>query len=239
VHIDALYEYWYSVIVSQANQTIVLYKRHNPSCQVHKTRLPHSTRRFWMDCSCPIWIVGRTPRGDIVPRQSAGFSDLKQAEAVRASLITQAKDETVHGPTVAECAEKYLASRRHELSEKTLGQHRLLLDRLTRFCESRHVPTSFREYLRDGPVRCPAATQPVYQFALRLHAEAEWQFRRAIELNPDYYEAHYSLSPILAARRGRLGSPFPLGGHRPQPRPAIVHRCLPPAVKRLARILKE
>ena len=138
-HIDVLYEYWYSVIVSQANQTIVLYKRHNPGCQVHKTRLPHATRRFWMDCSCPIWIVGRTPRGDIVPRQSTGFSDLKQAEAVRASLITQAKDETVHGPTVAECAEKYLASRRHELSEKTLGQHRLLLDRLIKFCESRHV----------------------------------------------------------------------------------------------------
>ena len=139
-NLDRLYEYWYSLGVSQANQTIVLYKRHNPSCEVHKSRLPHSARRFWMECSCPIWIVGRTPRGDVVPRQSTGLSDLKQAEAVRASLIAQIKDETVHGPTIAECAEKYLAARRHELGEKTIGQHRLLLDRLTKFCEARHAP---------------------------------------------------------------------------------------------------
>src|SRR6266704_2641473 len=92
-----------------------------------------------MECGCPIWIVGRTPRGDLVPRQSTGFSDLKQAEAVRASLIARTKGETVHGPTIAECAEKYIASRRHELGEKTVGQHRLLLDRLTRFCEGCHA----------------------------------------------------------------------------------------------------
>ena len=65
---------------------------------------------------------------------------LPEAEALRASLIAQAKDETIHGPTVAECAEKYIASRRHELGEKTIGQHRLLLDRLTKFCEARHAP---------------------------------------------------------------------------------------------------
>ena len=93
-----------------------------------------------MECDCPIWIVGRTPRGDIVPRRSTGFSDLKQAEAVRASLIAQAKDETTHGPTIAECAERYVASRRHELGEKTIGQHRVLLDRLTKFCDARHAP---------------------------------------------------------------------------------------------------
>ena len=59
---------------------------------------------------------------------------------MRASLIAQIKDETVHGPTVAECAEKYLASRRHELGEKTVGQHRLLLGRLATFCEDRDAP---------------------------------------------------------------------------------------------------
>jgi hypothetical protein len=62
------YEYWYSPGMSQANKTLILYKRHNPSCKVHKTRLARSARRFWMDCECPIWIVGRTPSGDIVPR---------------------------------------------------------------------------------------------------------------------------------------------------------------------------
>jgi len=67
-----------------------------------------------------------------------------KAEAVRASLTSQTKGETVHGPTVAECAEKYIASRRHELGEKTVGQHRLLLDRLTRFCDGRHA-----QYMRN------------------------------------------------------------------------------------------
>ena len=38
---------------------------------------------------------------------------------MRASLIAQIKDETVHGPTVAECAEKYLASPHRLLS--TIG----------------------------------------------------------------------------------------------------------------------
>jgi integrase/recombinase XerD len=137
--IDALYEYWYNIRVSQANQTVVLYKRHTPNCKVHKSRLPHAARRFWMECGCPIWIVGRTPRGDLVPRQSTGFSDLAPAEAVRASLISQGKDESVHGPTVAECVERYIASRRHELGETTVGQYRVLLDRLTTFCVARRA----------------------------------------------------------------------------------------------------
>ncbi len=137
--LTGLYEYWYSLIVSQANEILVLYKRHNPSCLVHKTRLPIAARRFWMECTCPVWIVGRTPKGDIVPRQSTGFSDLKQAEAIRASLLAQAKDDSVHGPTIAECVEKYLTSRRHELSEKTIGQHRLVLNRLMKFCEARNA----------------------------------------------------------------------------------------------------
>jgi integrase/recombinase XerD len=40
------------------------------------------------------------------------------------------------GPTIAECVAKYLASRQHELSEKTIGQHRVVLDRLIKFCEA-------------------------------------------------------------------------------------------------------
>ncbi len=126
--------------MSQANDTLLLYKRHTPNCPVHKTRLPLAARRFWMECGCPIWLVGRTPKGDVVPRQSTGYSELAQAEAVRASLLAQAKDESIQGPTIEECVEKYLASRRHELGEKTLGQHRLLLNRLTKFCEGRKVP---------------------------------------------------------------------------------------------------
>src|SRR5580700_8932847 len=126
----------------KATQGLTLYKRHNTACAVHKTRLSARARRFWMECDCQIWIVGRMPSGDVVPRQATGCTDIKQAEAVRAALITQQskqkKANAAHGPTIAECAEKYLASRRHELGDKTIGQHRLLLDRLREFCQARN-----------------------------------------------------------------------------------------------------
>ena len=81
------------------------------------------------------------PTGDLVPRQSTGCTELKKAEAVRAAHMThyarQAKANAIQGPTLAECAEKYLAARRHELGEKTIGQHKLLLDRLQTFCDAR------------------------------------------------------------------------------------------------------
>ena len=68
--------------VSQAIESLILYKRHLLSCEVHKSRVPKKTRKFFMECSCPIWIYGRTPQ-NIVPRQSTGYADLKQAEALR------------------------------------------------------------------------------------------------------------------------------------------------------------
>jgi integrase/recombinase XerD len=121
---------------------LILYKRHNAACKVHKTRLSAKAKRFWMECDCQIWIVGRLPSG-VVPRQATGCADVKQAEAVRTALTNQhakrAKGDSIQGPTMAECAEKYIASRRHELGEKTIGQHRLLLDRLGKFCESRNA----------------------------------------------------------------------------------------------------
>jgi integrase len=101
-----------------------------------------------MDCDCQIWIVGRLPTGEIVPRQPTGCTDLKKAETVRAAHIAHfakvATADAIHGQTIVECAEKYLASRHHELGDKTLGQHKLVLDRLTKFCESNDIV-----YIRD------------------------------------------------------------------------------------------
>jgi integrase/recombinase XerD len=134
-----VYEYSYNRGVSQAIKGLVLYKRHLPSCAVHKTRLPRSKRRFWMNCECPIWIHGRTPVGDIVPRQSTQFSDLKRAEALRASLMAQVQTDSVTGPPFSECVEKYLATREQDLDPRTLGQHRLALERLARFLEAQNV----------------------------------------------------------------------------------------------------
>ena len=92
-----------------------------------------------MDCDCPIWIHGRTPTGDLVPRQSTRFSDLKKAEALRASLMAQVQADSITGPPISECIEKYLATREQDLDARTLAQHRLALERLQRFLEAQNV----------------------------------------------------------------------------------------------------
>jgi site-specific recombinase XerD len=92
-----------------------------------------------MDCDCPIWIHGRTPSGDIVPRQSTRLSDLKKAEALRASIMGQVQADSITGPPVSECIEKYLATREQDLDARTLAQHRLALERLQRFLEPQNV----------------------------------------------------------------------------------------------------
>ncbi len=125
--------------MKRRNDSLVLYKRHAPSCAVHKTKLPTEAQRYWFECECPIWIVGRTPDGAVVPRQSTGCYSLKEAEAVRARLAPQTVGE-VHPHTIRACVEKYLQSRKHELSDKTLGHHRLLLERLSQYCETRRKP---------------------------------------------------------------------------------------------------
>ncbi|MFL6451773.1 MAG: phage integrase SAM-like domain-containing protein [Bryobacteraceae bacterium] len=110
---------------------------------MHSLGLSKDLRGHWMECDCPVWIVGQTPSGDLVPRQSTGCSSLKAAEAVRSSLISQHSRklgfDAAQGPTIADCIAKYLASRQHELSEKTIGQHRVVLNRLIKFCEARGV----------------------------------------------------------------------------------------------------
>jgi integrase len=122
----------------KANFGLTLFKRHNPSCLVHKKKIAKELRKLWMECGCPIWVEGRTPGGDIVPRQSTGEVKLKRAEAVKAMLLTQSSPVETgsvdHGPTIADCVKRYLVSREAEIGEKTLGQHRLVLDRLINYC---------------------------------------------------------------------------------------------------------
>ena len=47
-----------------AHDSLVLFKRHFAECDVHKSKVPLNKRRFWFDCECPFWIVGRTPDGN-------------------------------------------------------------------------------------------------------------------------------------------------------------------------------
>ena len=91
-----------------------------------------------MDCNCPIWAAGRTSTGDI-PRQSTGTRDLKTADAILAALISTDKKKQADGPSIEECIEKYLASYKSELGEKTYGQYKLHLRRLRQYCERQGV----------------------------------------------------------------------------------------------------
>jgi hypothetical protein len=85
----------------KAHRGLVLYKRHNSTCAVNQSKVPLAKRRFWMDCDCQIWIVGRMPTGEVVPRQPTGCTDIKKDEAVRAAHIAQftkaTKAGAVHG----------------------------------------------------------------------------------------------------------------------------------------------
>jgi integrase len=117
---------------------LTLYRRHLGSCAVAKSKISARAKRAAMGCQCPIWMYGRAGNS-VVPRQSTGFTDLADAEAMRDALIAQSKNETVHGLKIGECIEKYLASRKHELGEKTYGQTKLLLGRLKDYCERQGV----------------------------------------------------------------------------------------------------
>ncbi|MGB7762578.1 MAG: hypothetical protein WBL61_22280, partial [Bryobacteraceae bacterium] len=115
--------------MSRPLESLILFKRHSANCAVNKSRIPKKKREFFMECDCQIWIRGRTPAGDIVPRQSTGFSDLKRAEAMRDAYIRQGRAESGSGLPVTECIERYLRLREQDLDERTLAQHRLALER--------------------------------------------------------------------------------------------------------------
>ena len=117
---------------------LTLYRRHIGTCPVAKSKISARNKRKAMGCQCPIWMYGRTGNS-VVPRQSTGLTDLAEAEGMRDALIAQSKSETARGPKVSECIEKYLASRQHELGEKTYGQTKLLLGRLKDYCERQGV----------------------------------------------------------------------------------------------------
>jgi len=113
-----------------------LFRRHSSACKVHKLKLSARRKAAFMDCDCPIWAAGRTATGEI-PRQSTGTRDLKTAEAILGTLVVTDKKRQAEGPTIEECVQKYLASHKHELSEKTYAQYELNLGRLQDYCERR------------------------------------------------------------------------------------------------------
>jgi hypothetical protein len=121
--------------VSRIKNHLELYKRHSADCPVHKLKpkLKPKILKFYFDCGCYVWIVGRTPDGDIVPRQSTGESDIRKAEAVRASYLRAAKSDPTQGPTIAECVGDHLATKSRGVKKKTLQQNGYVFNQLVKY----------------------------------------------------------------------------------------------------------
>jgi hypothetical protein len=74
-----------------------------------------------------------------VPRQSTGTNIIAVAEAQRQTLLKNGQDQKVHGPRLDDCIERFGASRKEELGEKTAAAYRFQLDRLRAYCATRGV----------------------------------------------------------------------------------------------------
>jgi len=114
---------------------LTLYRRHSERCPVHKLKVTPAAKRKYMDCDCPLWIYGNTETTH-VPRQSTGTNIIAVAEAQRQTLLKNGQDQKVHGPRVDDCIERFIASRKEELGEKTAASYRFQLDRLRAYCTS-------------------------------------------------------------------------------------------------------
>ena len=117
---------------------LTLYRYHSGQCKkkLLEAGLPSKAHSSYKECNCVIWIKGRTDTG-FTPRRSTGYREWKMAEAYMLSLDAESKDTAVHGPTLANCIERYLDSRKAEMGRKSHNQYRLVLDWLKNFAHQR------------------------------------------------------------------------------------------------------
>jgi len=118
---------------------LTLYRRHLAACIVRKSKISARAKRLAMDCDCPIWIVRAERKQSRAPAEHGLQRSRKSKRRLRDSLIARSKSESAHGVRIDECVQKYLASHKHELGEKTYGQYELHLGRLQCYCERRGV----------------------------------------------------------------------------------------------------
>jgi integrase len=191
--------------VSRAKSSLELYKRHAADCTVHKLKRPLEPKalKFYFECDCYIWIVGRTPNGDIVPRQSTGETDLKKAEAKRATYLRAAKSDPTLGDTVAECVSKHLATKQRSMKKRTHQQNTYVLNRLVAYCLEhgkvymQQLDTNFiEEFIVAGFPGIAVTTLSTYVNKLRSFLAAaqvrEWMHKpmllKQLERVPAVYE---------------------------------------------------
>jgi hypothetical protein len=117
---------------------LTLCRRHSGKCVVHTLKLTPAAKRKYKACDCPLWIYGNTETTH-VPRQSTGTNIIAVAEAQRQTLLKGGQDQKVHGPPLDDCIERFSASRKEELGEKTAAAYGFQLDRLRAYCATRGV----------------------------------------------------------------------------------------------------
>lgn len=82
-------------------------------------------------------MTGTTNTG-VYPRQSTKLHDWAEAEALARTLAAEAKDTTVHGPTLADCIRRFLDARAEHISPQTLKHYKLHLGKLQNFAHSKN-----------------------------------------------------------------------------------------------------
>jgi hypothetical protein len=197
---------------------LTLYRRHAERCPVHESKVSPRAKRKYMDCDCPLWVYGNTETTH-VPRQSTGTSVLAVAEAQRKALLKNGQDQKVHGPRVDDCIERFIASRKEELGEKTAASYRFQLDRLRAYCTShgahfmRELSVDLLEDFKvDGLPDNMAATSKAQVTAkircfLREAYRRSWtEFALAEKVRP-YRATHEQKNPYSDAVTGHTRSP--------------------------------
>ena len=93
-----------------------------------------------MDCDClpDLREYRKQPAASLV-REAPESNIIAVVEAQRQTLLKNGQDQKVHGPRLDDCIERFSASRKEELGEKTAAGLSSLLDRLRAYCVTRGV----------------------------------------------------------------------------------------------------
>jgi integrase len=119
---------------------LTLYRRHTEDCKVNLITPPLSgkAKREYTACACLIWMTGSTDTM-VYPRKSTGYRDWDVAVAKMRSLDADSKDAVVHGPTIKDCIERYMAARVSEVKESTAQCDGYVLGVLLKYANQHNV----------------------------------------------------------------------------------------------------
>jgi integrase len=114
---------------------LYIYRYHSDDCIVHKLGLEPTAKKFYRECDCAIWITGTADDKTYYPRTTTGLRDWAAAEAELRRLQAKGKDIEVHGPTIEDCAKRFLDAHAREVQSGAHRHHELTLERLQAYCK--------------------------------------------------------------------------------------------------------